>query len=242
MRKKTVNHVADTIFWYVLYFLPIISYLLFCFTEPTVATKIDNSTDTVSVVATADDNPYVLPAGRYVFNENLNFSPFGSSISETLTFDFLFGDVSYTSLFVLVEEKAIYANAITQLYYNTWKVDSRVMVLEVDAVFNNPNYKTFITSNSVYSAPDIPIEPSLDIIPFYDYMISSYQFTENNFIYTTISNLFGVNGVFNLALDKGIYLYFSWFIGVYLMHLFVDFILFIPRLCHKWLKEFTQGD
>lgn len=28
MRKKTVNHLADTIFWYVVYFLPIIIYLL----------------------------------------------------------------------------------------------------------------------------------------------------------------------------------------------------------------------
>ena len=34
MRKKTVSYVADTIFWYVLYFLPIIAYLLYLFAEP----------------------------------------------------------------------------------------------------------------------------------------------------------------------------------------------------------------
>lgn len=28
MRKKTVNHLADTIFWYLLYFLPVICFIL----------------------------------------------------------------------------------------------------------------------------------------------------------------------------------------------------------------------
>lgn len=33
-----------------------------------------------------------------------------------------------------------------------------------------------------------------------------------------------------------------YFVQVYLCHLLIDFILFIPRLCHKWLKAFTQGE
>ena len=32
------------------------------------------------------------------------------------------------------------------------------------------------------------------------------------------------------------------FIVVYIFHLFVDFLLFIPRLCHKWMNTLTQGD
>lgn len=32
------------------------------------------------------------------------------------------------------------------------------------------------------------------------------------------------------------------FILVYIFHLFVDFLLFIPRLAHKWMNSFTQGD
>lgn len=34
----------------------------------------------------------------------------------------------------------------------------------------------------------------------------------------------------------------GYFVLVYLFHLFVDFLLFIPRLAHKWMNDFTQGD
>lgn len=37
-------------------------------------------------------------------------------------------------------------------------------------------------------------------------------------------------------------LYFGYFISVYIAHLFVDFVLFIPRLCHKWMNAFTNAE
>lgn len=37
-------------------------------------------------------------------------------------------------------------------------------------------------------------------------------------------------------------LYCSWLVYVTLLRLFVDFILFIPRLAQKWMNGFTQGD
>ena len=36
--------------------------------------------------------------------------------------------------------------------------------------------------------------------------------------------------------------YIAYFISVYLIHLMVDFVLFIPRLAHKWLNYFTQSE
>lgn len=36
--------------------------------------------------------------------------------------------------------------------------------------------------------------------------------------------------------------YFAYFISVYIAHLFVDFVLFIPRLCHKWMNAFTNAE
>ena len=122
MRKKTIKFTADTIFWYVIYFLPVLSYLLFCFTEP------------VNVAQTG---------------------------------------------------------VIT-------------------------GFNTYITT--------------------------AFNFTENTFIYSILADIFGSNGVFNLGLDNALILCLSWFIGTFIIHLAVDFVLFIPRLCHKWLKDFTQGD
>lgn len=67
-------------------------------------------------------------------------------------------------------------------------------------------------------------------------------FTTDNVIITSLSSIFGVNGILPLFVSNSAFYVFSWFIISYIVHLFVDFILFIPRLCHKWLKTFTQGD
>lgn len=63
----------------------------------------------------------------------------------------------------------------------------------------------------------------------------------DNIVLTTLYDLFGAGGVLPLFSSPDMLIYFAYFVSVYLMHLCVDFILFIPRLCHKWLKEFTSG-
>lgn len=120
MRKRTVNHLADTIFWYFLYFLPVIAYLLFTFVEPGTATAI------------------------------------------------------------------------------------------------------------------------VDIPTFFNQM--GVGFVTDNLIFTSIDGLFGQNGILPFWTTQTPTLIFTWFITVYIAHLVVDFLLFIPRLAHKWLKAFTQGE
>lgn len=63
----------------------------------------------------------------------------------------------------------------------------------------------------------------------------------NSIIFDTLSSLFGVNGLVPLFQNTDILIYFTYFVSVYLIHLCVDFLLFIPRLSHKWLKSFTSG-
>lgn len=121
MRKKTVNHLADTIFWYVLYFMPVICYLLYLFAEP--------ATGTVSAISFTS------------FIENIGFG-----------------------------------------------------------------------------------------------------FVSDNIIITSLKDIFYTGGIFPIFSTDMPFIIFSWFIGVYIAHLAVDFLLFIPRLCHKWLKQFTQGE
>lgn len=64
----------------------------------------------------------------------------------------------------------------------------------------------------------------------------------DNVIFTSLSSIFGVGGLFPLFSSPDILIFFTWFIGVYIAHLFVDFLLFIPRLAHKWLRYFYKGD
>lgn len=59
----------------------------------------------------------------------------------------------------------------------------------------------------------------------------------NNSIYTTLSDVFGASGVVPLVQNADILLYFSYFICITLIHLLVDFLLFIPRIAMNWLDN-----
>lgn len=55
-------------------------------------------------------------------------------------------------------------------------------------------------------------------------------------------SLFGSDGILPLF-GSGVGVpVFSWYISMMIIHLAVDFLLFIPRLCHKWLNKFTQNE
>lgn len=120
MRKRTVNHVADTIFWYVIYFLPIMAYLIYL----------------VALNGTA-------PMSIGAFFEDIVYSVFpGNPVSTAL--QSIFGESG--------------------------------------------------------------------VLPFFE-------------------------SGFTWILD-----FFAWFVGVYLCHLAVDFLLFIPRIAHKYMKKFTNSE
>lgn len=120
MRKRTVNHLADTIFWYILYFLPVICYLLFMF----------NHSGSISTVS---------PIG---FTQYLN-------------------DIGFTM-------------------------------------------------------------------------------ASDNLLIFTMRGLFGSSGVLPLFNTDVPFIILAWFVGVYLLHLAIDILIFIPRMCHKWLNMFCK--
>lgn len=120
MRKRTINTIADTIFWYVIYFLPVLVYLLYLVAEP------------------ASDASLV----------------------------------SFTSCF--------------------------------DAV--------------------------------------GLGFVADNVVISTLKEIFGIGGILPLFSTDLPFIIFAWFVCTFIVHLAVDFLLFIPRIAHKWLNKFTQGD
>lgn len=67
--------------------------------------------------------------------------------------------------------------------------------------------------------------------------------SNNNVIYSTLVSIFGEGGsAFNLFTATDIYYFATYMVGIELLHLLVDFLLFIPRLCHKFMHKFTQED
>ena len=68
------------------------------------------------------------------------------------------------------------------------------------------------------------------------------QVLTDNVIYTNLVGIFGTGGVFPLFDNLEILSYLTYFISVFIIHLFVDFLLFIPRLAHKWMRKISGGD
>lgn len=65
---------------------------------------------------------------------------------------------------------------------------------------------------------------------------------ENNIIFNALKSILGEHGTLPLFADNTFLTYLTYFINIYIMHLLVDFILFIPRICHKYMEKFTQKE
>lgn len=62
-----------------------------------------------------------------------------------------------------------------------------------------------------------------------------------NPIYTALVDLFGSTGVIPLFEGTAIIEFLSYFVSVYLLHMSIDFLLFIPRLAMGWLDNLYTG-
>lgn len=80
-----------------------------------------------------------------------------------------------------------------------------------------------------------------DIVTFAEVFNSlGLQIVTDNVIVDTLTQIFGVGGVFSIFASQGMIYYFTYFIATMIMHLAVDFLLFIPRLAHKWIGKVTE--
>lgn len=81
---------------------------------------------------------------------------------------------------------------------------------------------------------------------YFEYEIANYIDFRNP-IYTTLYDIISEDGFIPIFKQGNsgfvpIIGFMAWFVGTYLMHLLVDFILFIPRLCHKFMNKFTRSE
>ena len=67
-------------------------------------------------------------------------------------------------------------------------------------------------------------------------------FVSDNIVVSSLKDIFGTGGLLPLFSSDTPFIIFGWFVCTYITHLAVDFLLFIPRLAHKWMNKFTQGD
>lgn len=60
----------------------------------------------------------------------------------------------------------------------------------------------------------------------------------DSIVYTTLVSICGSAGILPLFGSSDVLVYCTYFINVFIVHLLVDFVLFIPRLAHKWMQKF----
>lgn len=69
-------------------------------------------------------------------------------------------------------------------------------------------------------------------------VLTNYKLdTVQNVIINSFSDVLGADGVFALFNNNDLLLYFVYFISVYICHIFIDIVLFIPRYAHRIIGE-----
>ena len=82
-----------------------------------------------------------------------------------------------------------------------------------------------------------------NLVPISDFFNNiGIGFITDNVIVNTLKRLFGAEGILPLFATNAPFEIFGWFICTYMGHIAVDFILLIPRICHKFMEKFTQRD
>lgn len=69
--------------------------------------------------------------------------------------------------------------------------------------------------------------------------VSGFGVLSNNFLFNSLNSVFGVNGVVPMF-SADILSYFTYFVSISLLHLFVDILLWIPRYAHHLLGEVSE--
>ena len=64
----------------------------------------------------------------------------------------------------------------------------------------------------------------------------------NSTAFSSLASLFGTEGNLPLFANTDLLVFFAYYINVFIAHIFVDFILFIPKIAKKWMNKFTQGE
>lgn len=64
----------------------------------------------------------------------------------------------------------------------------------------------------------------------------------DNVFVNTLADIFGAGGLVPVFADNGAFIALVWFALMNLLHVFIDLILVLPRLCHKFLDKIGGKD
>lgn len=264
MRKKTVNNLFDNIFWYILYILPVFFFILFLFNKPTEEYE-NYNLEPSSYRYIIPKNTSLLVAGydsNLVSLDTVGF--FGFIFPDNVGEDFSEADLNgpyYSMAFIHIQDSSLFEPVVDGPALNISVNGFTALVsFSFDISFFADSSLEYINCfaldmNYGNSIPFMPIDLSnsaVQVIPLYDDSSAvsfdfgfsqfiqglGFGFATDNIVVNSLAEIFGANGVMPIFSTDTPFIIFAWFICVFLIHLVVDFLLFLPRLAHKWMNEF----
>ncbi len=95
----------------------------------------------------------------------------------------------------------------------------------------------YLASMSAYDLSTVSTLPT-----FAEYLYANFNPIKDSVLYSSLVGLFGSTGLLPLTDSEAVFGYFTWFVIVEIMHLAVDFLVFIPRLSHKFMHKLFEDD
>lgn len=80
------------------------------------------------------------------------------------------------------------------------------------------------------------------IISLSTFLTQADLITSENLVFSALNGIFGTGGILPLFNNSALLFVCSWFVSVFLVHIAVDFLLFIPRFAHNAFESFYKGD
>ena len=86
----------------------------------------------------------------------------------------------------------------------------------------------FLVSNIVADSQGVIV------VNFGVFMLENFDLTTSNVLIDMFNGIFGSSGFLPIFMDNnGLFLYFVYFIGVELIHIILDVLLFLPNILHN---------
>ena len=124
--------------------------------------------------------------------------------------------------------------ADTIFWYVVYLLPIILTVIQSIGIFGNFTFDNWEYINNNTSASDY------GFLYLLDQNLNVLGCANGGLIYDVLTGIFGEFGIMPMIYQQAIFAFAQWFVVTMLIHLCVDFILFIPRIAHKWMDTLTK--
>lgn len=268
MRKRTIKSIFSDIFWHVVYFFPIVAGLIcmLLFTTDSYADyltgKQNNIVTWLNVGDTLQFNERLtgfveiyemIQNDTYEKNSSLDV-PYSYRLDTRVQEDYhiyvqllSYSDTSFAMEFILFDSVYLYDSSAPHksgwLYgTNQWN-DHQITIIGEIKQYNEVMFDFLLKNTTLVDTEGAGSVAELLYDSFNSvFDVVGYNWT-NDLVYKTLDDIFGLAGVFPVFRANSVIIKFlCYYFYVNVLHLFIDFILFIPRLCHRLLDNVNKGE